>query len=101
MSDIPRLSPIEREILTLLINRRGMYGLEMVKASSKLKRGTIYVTLGRMEDKGWVRSKAEESPSDPGMPRRIYEVTGAGQAVLRDREAIEAFMATRAAGSMA
>jgi DNA-binding PadR family transcriptional regulator len=34
-----------------------MYGLEMVRASSgKLKRGSIYVTLTRMEDKTRVTS---------------------------------------------
>jgi PadR family transcriptional regulator PadR len=94
MSDAPRLSPVEREILTLLINHGAMYGLEMVKSSpSKLKRGTIYVTLGRMEDKGWLKSKADEDSGEPGMARRRYTASGEGRKALEQREAFEAYMA--------
>lgn len=92
MSNLPRLSPVEREILTLLVNNGPMYGLAMVKASSRLKRGTVYVTLGRMEDKGWLTSKAEENTGEAGMPRRRYTISGEGQGVLRDVEAAEAFL---------
>jgi len=58
-----------------------MYGLEMVAASQdRLKRGTVYVTLDRMEDKGYIRSQQEEPRAGAsGIPRRIYEVTGYGQ----------------------
>jgi DNA-binding PadR family transcriptional regulator len=51
--DIPRLSGKEFAILNLLVTNGEMYGLEMVRAlPSTLKRGTIYVTLSRMEEKG-------------------------------------------------
>ena len=80
----PTLSGKERIILELLIAARGMYGLELVAASKRrLKRGTVYVTLGRMEDKGYIRSQLESAPADAGgLPRRIYEVTPLGRRVL-------------------
>ncbi len=84
MNDIPRLSPKEMEILQLLIARGEAYGLEMVKASEgRLKRGTIYVTLNRMEEKGYVESrKAPVQAGQQGPPRRLYKATGHGARVL-------------------
>jgi len=75
-------SKLEVEIMSLLKNGSRLYGLEMVKASSLLKRGSIYVYLGRMEEKEWIKSEAEKDPSVAGMPRRRYWITGKGQAVL-------------------
>ena len=49
---IPTLSSKESLILELLVERGEMYGPQLVSASPRrLKRGTVYVTLGRMEDK--------------------------------------------------
>ncbi len=50
----PRLSAVESLILELLIaNDDAMYGLQLVAASRRrLKRGTIYVTLGRRQFDG-------------------------------------------------
>ncbi|ANM29129.1 hypothetical protein ABI59_05235 [Acidobacteria bacterium Mor1] len=77
------LSPKEALILELLVNKRDMYGLEMVKAApDKLKRGTVYVTLSRMADKGYVESRLEKDPGEAGMPRRLFTITGLGQQVL-------------------
>ena len=54
---LPSLSGKEGLILDLLGRSREMYGLELVTASvGELKRGTVYVTLGRMEAKGLVES---------------------------------------------
>ena len=60
-----------------------MYGLELVAASKgRLKRGTVYVTLGRMEEKGLVTSRLEDAPPDAGgLPRRLYEATALGRRV--------------------
>ena len=70
----PRLSAKEALILDLL---RGSekYGLELVTASDgALKRGTVYVTLGRMEDKGLIVSRVEgDTPALGGLPRRLYK----------------------------
>lgn len=81
---IPRLSAKETLILELLVEHREMYGLELVAASGKqLKRGTVYVTLGRMEEKGYVTSHVEPAPSAAGgLPRRMYVATRLGRRVL-------------------
>jgi DNA-binding PadR family transcriptional regulator len=83
-SQLPTLPPKEALILELLLQHKEMYGLEMVTASRKrLKRGTVYVTLGRMEEKGFILSRLEPPPSDAGgLPRRVYEATPFGRRVL-------------------
>src|SRR2546425_12678486 len=81
---VPRLSPKETLILELLIDGRELYGLQLVAASRRrLKRGTVYVTLGRMEQKGYVTSRLEDAPPDAGgLPRRVYQPTALGRRVL-------------------
>jgi DNA-binding PadR family transcriptional regulator len=79
------LSAIESLILELLLaNDDAMYGLQLVAASRRrLKRGTIYVTLGRMEEKGFISSRLEAAPPDAGgLPRRLYEPTALGRRVV-------------------
>ncbi|MBA5689391.1 PadR family transcriptional regulator [Rugamonas apoptosis] len=77
------LSKNEAVILGLLVaGEREMYGLEMVKKSDgKLKLGTIYVTLSRLEDKGFLKSRKEMN--DSVVPRRLYEITGSGTREIR------------------
>lgn len=76
-----RLAKSESLILSLLVRRQSAYGLELVEASrGRLKRGGIYVTLGRMEDKSLVTSKT----SDDG--RRIYRPTALGRRALMAAE---------------
>ena len=84
MSELPSLSPKEALILSHLVQASQAYGLEMVKASSGLlKRGTVYVTLNRMEEKGYVESrKAPVQEGQQGPPRRLYKATGHGARVL-------------------
>lgn len=71
-------------MLELLVRDREMYGLQLVAASKRrLKRGTVYVTLGRMEDKGYITSQLEAPPPGAGgLPRRIYEATPLGRRML-------------------
>ena len=82
---IPSLPPKEALILELLVLESELYGLQLVAASKRrLKRGTVYVTLGRMEEKGYISSRLEDAPPDAGgLPRRIYEPTAFGRRVLR------------------
>jgi DNA-binding PadR family transcriptional regulator len=82
---IPRLPPKERLILEMLVSLGPSYGLQLVELSEgALKRGTVYVTLGRMEAKGFIASEQETpSPGAIGLPRRIYRPTGLGERVLR------------------
>ena len=78
------LSNKENLILELLVRQQEMYGLELVAASKRrLKRGTVYVTLGRMEEKGYIRSRVEDAPPGAGgLPRRVYQPTALGRRVL-------------------
>jgi len=72
-----RLPNSERVILQLLIGKGPCYGLELVDASrGVLKRGGVYVTLGRMEEKGMVTSAAGERG------RRLYRPTALGERAL-------------------
>lgn len=71
-------------MLELLARDTQVYGLQLVAASQGgLKRGTVYVTLGRMEDKGYVTSRLDEPPPGAGgLPRRIYQATPLGLRML-------------------
>lgn len=60
------------------------YGLDII-AGTDLPSGTVYVTLGRLEDRGFLRSRWEEqSVADrEGRPRRrYYELTREGRSAL-------------------
>src|SRR5262252_4987778 len=76
---MPSISSTESLIIELLRDGE-RYGLELVESSTRrLKRGTIYVTLARMELKGFVESRQEERPAGAiGLPRRMYRVTAYG-----------------------
>ncbi len=91
---IPKLSLNEAIIAHLLRQSSPdpLFGLEMVRRSStgklQLKKGTIYVTLERMEKKGLVLSDLETSPpphikeGDFYIPRRMYQLTPLGKQAL-------------------
>src|SRR5947208_12301511 len=81
---VPTLSRKEALILDLLAREGELYGLQLVSASrGKLRRGTVYVTLGRMEEKGYITSRLEDPPPDAGgLPRRVYRPTAFGRRVL-------------------
>lgn len=83
---LPSVSRKELLILEMLIeSKRQLYGLEMAEASNgALKRGTIYVTLQRMQEKGFVDSNPEpRTAPEIGIPRRLYSVTGYGERTYR------------------
>jgi DNA-binding PadR family transcriptional regulator len=84
-NELPRLSRKEFAILDLLVPIGEMYGLEMVKASDgNLKRGSIYVILSRMAEKGYVESREvpREYP-EIGIPRRKFMPSDKGKKVYR------------------
>jgi DNA-binding PadR family transcriptional regulator len=76
---LPTMSRTESLVMELL---RGAerYGLELVDASAgTLKRGSVYVILARMEEKGFIESRQEErGPGVSGVPRRRYRATAYG-----------------------
>ena len=82
---VPTLPAAEQLILELLTDEAEQYGLQLVAASGgRLKRGTVYVTLGRLEAKGYIGSRLEDGePSHGGLRRRLYVVTPLGRRVLR------------------
>jgi DNA-binding PadR family transcriptional regulator len=59
--------------------------LQLVERShGALKRGTVYVTLGRMQEKGYVESRTQPpAPGAIGLPRRLYRPTAYGAGVFR------------------
>ena len=81
MSNIPKK---ELLVLEILAASGPMHGLGLVTESGGgLKRGTVYVTLGRMETKGFVSSEQEPPhPGAIGLPRRIYRITPLGERAL-------------------
>ena len=94
--DVMLPSGKEAVVLGLLRGSGEMYGLEMVRASDgALRRGSVYVILDRLEDKGFVQSRADKRHGLPGMPRRFYRITGLGERALRARQNVQAIMADR------
>ena len=54
-------------------------------ADRRVSRGALYTTLDRLEQKGLLRWKvASGGPARDGVPRRLYTVTAAGVAGLRE-----------------
>jgi DNA-binding PadR family transcriptional regulator len=75
-----RISRTEQAILSLLVSDGELFGLQLVERSDgAVKRGTVYVTLGRMQEKGYVESRTEPLPAGAiGLPRRWYRPTAFG-----------------------
>jgi DNA-binding PadR family transcriptional regulator len=79
---LPSMSRTESLVMDLLRGRE-RYGLELVdRSDGALKRGSVYVILARMEEKGFVESRQEDrSPGASGPPRRLYRATPYGRKV--------------------
>ena len=77
------LASKQKLILQLLAERGPQYGLQLVAASDgRLKKGTVYVTLARMQDKGWVAVRKGRAGQTPGKPRPQYAISAGGKKVL-------------------
>jgi DNA-binding PadR family transcriptional regulator len=88
--DLPRVTQATLDVLEVLLDTRAQhYGLAIAKRT-KMKTGSVFPILARLENLGWVTSRWE-SPADrpTGPRRRIYEVTTDGAArartILRER----------------
>lgn len=93
-----RLSAAEFLIMQLLVdhNQKEMYGLELVRNSGgKLKKGTVYVLLGRLEDKGFISGRTVVEQSE--IPRKMYQPTGLGNRVYSAWKPIAAMGGLRGA----
>jgi DNA-binding PadR family transcriptional regulator len=89
-------------ILALLAEHGEMYGLQLVAASEgRLKRGTVYVTLNRMGEKGYVASREEPRPEGvSGLPRPQYRATAAGLRLLDAARALGPTLPVTAKGAV-
>lgn len=70
--------------ILLALRDGGRYGLDLMDRTD-LPSGTVYPTLGRLEERGYVRGRWESAAaaSAAGRPRRrYYELTSAGDAAL-------------------
>ncbi len=87
-NEFPGLSEKEFLIMNMLLNEGEMFGLEMVSESEgELKKGTIYVTLQRMESKDLVSSEEEErAENETGIARRFYAPTDYGERLFKAQE---------------
>jgi DNA-binding PadR family transcriptional regulator len=94
----PSISATESLVIDL-VGKDERYGLELIALSGhKLKRGTIYVTLSRMEQKGFITSRQEEpNPAAIGLPRRMYQVTPFGIQVQKAYKALSHTLALKPA----
>lgn len=70
----------ELEVLRLLQTTvKGMYGLEIVeKSDGAVGRASVYIVLGRLEEKGFVTVARPKSADHPGLPRPVYRINGEG-----------------------
>lgn len=79
-----RLSRTEHFILKLLAELEEAYGLQLYRtAAGELKKGTVYVLLGRLSTRGFVSSRLVDPRPGEFAPRRVYRVTEKGDCALR------------------
>jgi PadR family transcriptional regulator PadR len=85
------LGEFEHQLLLVVLSLgSGAYGVDVGRhledhASRRVSRGALYATMDRLEKKGLLRWKLEPGhESRDGLPRRLYTVTPAGLAALRE-----------------
>lgn len=85
--DKNQISPIEEDILNLLLGRE-LYGLQICRAfeeasggTRRMSVGTLYPVLARLERKGLVLSRMEDNPNG-GARRKYFRITPGGSKVL-------------------
>jgi DNA-binding PadR family transcriptional regulator len=84
----------EREVAFLLGTLGPSTGWALAAASNgRIKRGTVYVLLGRMVDKGFLESEVGDRPAgQSGPPRRIYRLTALARRVLEAEAQLTAML---------
>jgi PadR family transcriptional regulator, regulatory protein PadR len=86
--DFPTLA--EMRVMQLLQDApKGLYGLQIVERSNgAIKRGSVYVLLGRLEEKGFIDVTRTQEANHPGLPRPHYRLNAAGARVLATAESM-------------
>ena len=86
---MPYLGPFEQLILfSVLQLKKEAYGVSIrenieERTGRAVSVGAIYTTLGRLEDRGLVRSRVEEPRGRTGRPRKYYALSAEGARELR------------------
>ncbi|MFX1285566.1 MAG: PadR family transcriptional regulator [Promethearchaeota archaeon] len=87
---------IRRGLLQLMIlmlirlRTQDAHGYGLIKLIRKtgigieLKAGTIYPLLKRMEDDGMIEPITADDIDSPGVPRKIYTITGIGEEMIEE-----------------
>jgi PadR family transcriptional regulator PadR len=85
------LGQFEQLILTaVMVLQDDAYGMQIHSkvcelADREMSLGSVYVTLDRLQKKGYVSSKvADGGPERGGKPRRFYSLRPAGEQALRE-----------------
>lgn len=80
------ITTTEALILSLLVVKpRGAYASELLHASDgKLKRGSVYTLLSRLEKAGLVTATEEPPEATYALPRTSYRITAQGIQAGRD-----------------
>ena len=85
--EVVRLSAIDEDVLTVVLGRE-LYGLEVLDELNpgrpiKLRFGSLYPALNRLEKKGFVTWRWGNEMDESGAARRkYYKVTGLGASAL-------------------
>ena len=94
---MPKELPNQREEILLLILTHGeKYGRELrdlfhERTKREMPLGSLYTTLDRMEDKGFVAARMGESnPERGGNRRKFYKITAPGLKALNELRQITA-----------
>lgn len=80
------------EILILgLLSEERMYGYQLIQELDarsngifKMKEGTLYPVLYRLEDSGYIESFWEQEPDRRSVPRKYYMITDEGAKALEN-----------------
>ena len=91
MSDAPTIGQFEQLVLTAVLSlREEAYGVSIharvgeLAAPKSVSLGAVYVTLDRLEDKGFISSwLSDPTPERGGRARRCYQLQALGERTLR------------------
>lgn len=79
-------------IVLRLIGSKDMYGYEIIQKLDeissgyyKLKEGTLYPILYRLEDSGWIESYRVVPEEERKLPRKYYKITMSGSEALNEQ----------------
>ncbi|GKX68557.1 PadR family transcriptional regulator [Inconstantimicrobium mannanitabidum] len=79
-------------IVLKLISEKDMYGYEIIQLLDKIsegyyrvKEGTLYPILYRLEDSGWIESYRVIPEEERKIPRKYYRITSAGREALKEQ----------------